>query len=79
MLPAVLAGMADLFQKEGRYGEAEAAMRRALDIRVKSFGESGRLTQKSIKALADLYTAWGRPAQAASYTARLKPAAPPKP
>ena len=33
------------------------------------------MTQRTIKSLAALYTDWKKPAQAAAYTARLKPEA----
>ena len=51
-----------------------AAFKRALDIQVKAVGEDGAAPQRTIKALAGLYTDWKKPAQAAAYTARLKPA-----
>ena len=69
-----LAGMGDVLRKEGKLGEAEATLRHALDILVKALGEDSMMTQFTIKALADLYTQWEKPAQAATYAARLKPA-----
>jgi len=71
-----LLGFGDLLKKIGKYPESEAALKRSLDIRVKAFGESNAMAQRTIKVLADLYTAWGRPAQAAAYTARLTSAEP---
>ena len=53
--------------------EAEAAYKRALEIHTKAFGEENPVTQRTIKALASLYTDWNKPAQAAMYTAKLKP------
>ena len=64
----------NVLMKEKRFDEAEVDLRQALDIRVKRLGEENVATQKAIKALADLYTAWGKPTQAAAYTARLAPA-----
>jgi tetratricopeptide (TPR) repeat protein/predicted Ser/Thr protein kinase len=78
-LGMTLLGFGDLLKKRGNFPEAESALKRSLDIRVKAFGESNDMAQRTIKLLADLYTAWNKPQQAAAYTARLKPAAPPKP
>ena len=64
----------NVLMKEKRFDEAEVDLRQALDIRVKRLGEENVATQKAIKALADLYTGWGKPTQAAAYTARLAPA-----
>jgi len=74
-----LAGMGQAFRKLGNLPESEAAFKRALDIQVKALGEDNVAPQRTMKALAGLYTDWKKPAQAAAYTARLKPAAPPKP
>jgi hypothetical protein len=46
---------------------------------VKANGEEAGLTQRTLRVLVKLYSDWGKPAQAAAYTARLKPAAPAKP
>ena len=51
----------------------DSALKRSLEIRIKAFGESNDMAQRTIKALAGLYTEWKRPAQAVAYTARLKP------
>jgi tetratricopeptide (TPR) repeat protein len=75
----LLGGMGDSLRKLGKYPESEAALERSLDIQVKAVGEDNVATQRTIKVLADLYTAWKKPAQAAAYTARLKPAAAAKP
>ena len=72
-----LLGFGDLLKKKGNFPEAETALKRSLDIRVKAFGESNDMAQRTIKLLADLYTEWGTPAQAVAYTARLKPQTPP--
>ncbi len=69
-----LLGFGDLLRKVGKYPEAETALKRSLDIRIKAFGEENAMAQRTIKLLADLYTAWKKPAQAAAYTARLRPA-----
>jgi serine/threonine protein kinase/TolA-binding protein len=68
-----LLGFGDLLKKKGNYPEAEAALKRSLDIRIKAFGEGNDMAQRTIKLLAGLYTDWKKPAQAAAYTARLKP------
>jgi hypothetical protein len=69
-----LLGFGDLLKKRGNFPEAETALKRSLDIRVRAFGESNDMAQRTIKLLADLYTEWKKPAQEAAYTARLKPA-----
>ena len=70
----ILGGMGDSLRKLGKYPEAETALKRALDIHVKALGEGNAVTQRTIKALVALYTEWKKPAEAAAYTARLKPA-----
>jgi tetratricopeptide (TPR) repeat protein len=74
-----LTGMGQAYRKLGKFPESEAAFKRALDIQVKALGEDNVATQRTIKTLAGVYTDWKKPAQAAAYTARLKPAPPPKP
>jgi eukaryotic-like serine/threonine-protein kinase len=74
-----LTGMGQAYRKLGKYPESEAAFRRALDIQVKALGEDNVATQRTIKALAGVYTDWKKPAQAAAYTARLKPVPAPPP
>lgn len=69
-----LSGMGQSLRKLGKYPESEAAFRRALEIQTKVLGEDNAAPQRTIKALAGLYTEWKKPAQAAAYTARLKPA-----
>jgi tetratricopeptide (TPR) repeat protein len=69
-----LLGFGDLLRKRGKFPEAEAALKRSLEIRVKAFGESNDMAQRTIKVLVSLYTDWKKPAQAAAYEARLKPA-----
>lgn len=68
-----LSGLGDVLRREGKFGEAEATLRSALDILVKALGEDSSMAQVTLNRSADLYTAWGKPAQAAAYTARLKP------
>ncbi len=68
-----LLGFGDLMRKVGKYPESETALKRSLEIRVKAFGEDNAMAQRTIKLLADLYTEWKKPQQAAAYTTRLKP------
>lgn len=68
-----LACMGDVLRKRGKYGESEATLQRALDVLVKTGGEEGGMTQWTLKAFVNLYTAWGQPARAAEYAARLAP------
>jgi tetratricopeptide (TPR) repeat protein len=70
-----LSGMGQAYRKLGKYPESEAAFKRALDIQVKALGEDNAVSQRTIKAIAGLYTDWKKPAEAAVYTARLKPEA----
>jgi hypothetical protein len=37
-------------------------------------GEDNAVSQRTVKAIAGLYTEWKKPAQAAAYTARVKSA-----
>jgi tetratricopeptide (TPR) repeat protein len=69
-----LSGLGDVLRREGKFAEAEATLRSALDILVKGLREDSSMAQVTLKRFADLYIAWGKPAQAAAYTARLKPA-----
>jgi tetratricopeptide (TPR) repeat protein len=68
-----LSGMGSALSKAGNYAESETALKRALEIQLKTFKEDNVVPQRTIKALASLYTDWKKPAQAAAYTARLKP------
>ena len=66
--------MGELLIKQKKYAEAEPVLLRALEIRMKVFGEAQVRTQKTIRDLGDLYEQWGKPAQARAYRARLLPA-----
>ena len=68
---AILAGMGDSYTKLGRFAEAETALLRALDIQLKAFGESNAVTQRTLKAIAAMYTAAKKPEKAALYSARV--------
>ena len=72
-------GLGDSLRKLRKYPEAEAALKRALDLHVKAVGEDNVATQRVIKGLATLYTDWKKPAEAAAWTARLKPVEPQAP
>jgi tetratricopeptide (TPR) repeat protein len=74
-----LSGMGMALHKLGRFAEAEATFTRALDIHTKALGADNASTQRLLKALAALYTDWKKPAEAAAYTARLKPVPAPPP
>ncbi|MBK9063908.1 MAG: serine/threonine protein kinase [Acidobacteria bacterium] len=69
-----LSGLGQAYRKLGKFPESEAAFKRALNIQVKALGEDHAVSQRTIKAIAGLYTDWKKPAEAAAYTARLKPA-----
>ena len=66
--------MGELFIKQKRYAEAEPVLLRALEVRMKVFGETHARTQRTIKDLGDLYEQWNKPAQAQAWKARLVPA-----
>jgi serine/threonine protein kinase len=70
----VRTGMGELLIKQKKYAEAEPVLLRALEVRMKIFGEPHLRTQRTIKDLGDLYEQWGKPAQAKAYRARLVPA-----
>ena len=52
-----LLGMGDSLRKLEKYSEAEAALKRSLDIHVTSLGEGNAATQRLLKVLVSLYTA----------------------
>jgi serine/threonine protein kinase len=67
-------GMGNALRRQKRFAESESALLRAEGILVHALGEEARLPQFALNSLAQLYTEWGRPAQAAKYAARVKPA-----
>jgi serine/threonine protein kinase len=71
---SVRMSLGDLLRRRGQLDAAEPLMRSALDVRAKLLGETHAATQRSLKALAELATARGKPAEAAAYAARLVPA-----
>ncbi len=71
----VRTGMGELLTKQNKYAEAEPVLLRALEVRVKAFGETHARTQRTIKDLCDLYERWGKPEKSVAYKARLVPAA----
>jgi len=71
---SVRMSLGDLLRRRGQLDAAEPLMRSALEVRAKLLGETHAATQRALKALAELATARGKPAEAAAYTARLVPA-----
>jgi len=71
---SVRMSLGDLLKRRGQLDAAEPLMRSALDARAKVLGETHAATQRALKAMAELATARGKPAEAAAYTARLVPA-----
>ena len=69
-----LLGYGDTLRMEKKYAEAEAPLRRAVEILAKANGEEAGITQRTLKAVVKLYTEWGKPEKAAAYQARVKPA-----
>src|SRR5207253_7893014 len=70
----VRTGMGENLIKQKKYAQAEPVLLRALEVRIKAFGEPHPRTQRTIKDLGDLYEQWGKPAQSRAYKARLVPA-----
>jgi hypothetical protein len=70
----VLLGYGDTLRLQKKFAEAEAPMLRAAAILSKANGEEAGITQRTLKAVVKLYTEWGKPEKAATYTARIKPA-----
>jgi tetratricopeptide (TPR) repeat protein len=71
---SVRMSLGDTLRRRGQLDAAEPLMRSALEIRAKVLGETHAATQRALKALAELATARGKPAEAAAYTARIVPA-----
>ncbi len=53
------------------YQEAEPLLLRSLEARSAAWGQEHGRTLRSVRALAALYDAWGKPEQARAYRARL--------
>jgi len=70
----VLTGMGENLTKQKKYAQAEPVLLRALEVRMKAFGEPHPRTQRTIKDLGVLYEQWGKPAQSRVYKAKLVPA-----
>ena len=54
-----------------RYEEAEAVLLPIYPVLVQQYGNDGPQTVEARETLAALYTAWDKPAQAATYVHRL--------
>jgi hypothetical protein len=72
-----LLGFGDLLERRGNVPEAEAALKRSLEIRIKAFGESNDMAQRTIKLLAGLYTEWKKPEQSAVHGVKSFTGTPP--
>jgi serine/threonine-protein kinase len=59
--------------RSGRPADAEPLLLESLAVLEPATGKESRGTQKAIERLAQLYEKWGKPAQAATYRARLAP------
>ncbi|MGZ6078864.1 MAG: tetratricopeptide repeat protein, partial [Myxococcaceae bacterium] len=70
---AVRAYLGDTLRLEGQLDEADSLFRQSLEVRSKVLGEKNPLTQTTLKLLAELSTARGKPDEAAAYRARLLP------
>ena len=65
-------GYGTLLRRLERYGEAEVETLAGLEIMEKSLGKDHPRVVKVLEELVELYKAWGRPADAERYAARLK-------
>ena len=63
--------LAKMYQKQQRYAESESQLLAASDALADAPGVDTRTTQAVVTQLADLYNAWGKPAKAAEWRARL--------
>jgi serine/threonine protein kinase/tetratricopeptide (TPR) repeat protein len=70
-LVSVQIKLGKILSKEGSYPEAEGLLRHGLEVRTKALGEGNPATQRVIQLLADLFTGWRKPEQAAAYQAKL--------
>ncbi|MGZ3480026.1 MAG: tetratricopeptide repeat protein [Myxococcaceae bacterium] len=70
---AVRAYLGDTLRLEGQLDEADSLFRQSLEVRSKVLGEKNPLTQTTLRSLAELSTARGKPDEAAAYRARLLP------
>ena len=66
-----LSGQGFCLTSLARYEEAEAGLREAHQILAASLGPQHEATIKTIKRLADLYDAWGKPREADQWRAKL--------
>jgi non-specific serine/threonine protein kinase/serine/threonine-protein kinase len=73
-----LAAVASLYKNLRRYDEAEPLAVEAYRAYVQSFGAEHDRTREAADRLAALYDAWGKPAMAAKWRARLAAQAPPR-
>jgi serine/threonine protein kinase/Flp pilus assembly protein TadD len=56
----------------GRYAEAEVELLEAHDILSAAFGADQDRTQKAVRALVELYAAWGKPDRAEEWRAKIE-------
>jgi len=61
----------ECLQLQGRYVEAEALLLAAHHALAAQLGPDHRRTQRALGRIVELYNAWGKPAEAAEYRARL--------
>jgi tetratricopeptide (TPR) repeat protein len=66
-----LNNLADLYQRQARYADAEPIYKRALDIRERTVGPDHPDTAASVNNLASLYQAEGRTADALPLVERM--------
>ena len=58
----------------GRFGEAEPLLLRSYPVIKAKWGASGEHTQRALRRIVDLYAAWGKPDEAATYRPLQQPA-----
>ncbi|MBL8114244.1 MAG: serine/threonine protein kinase [Acidobacteria bacterium] len=57
-----------------KFAEAESLLGQAWQVQEKPLGEKDRQSQKTLRALVELYRAWGKPEQAAAFETKVLPA-----
>ena len=67
-------GLGGTLRLERKFAESETALERALAILHRAYGDENPMTQHALQSLVSLNQDWKRPALAAQYAARLKPA-----
>ena len=66
-----LNNLGETLREQGAYAEAETMLQTNFETFKQTLGLDHRNTQRVVETLVTLYTAWGKPEQAALYQAML--------